>query len=116
MSCSRSDAQRDALCSFESAALARSSSFSAFSHFNTSTGSSLEPLLQLPANGGKGKQQQQQLLSLNAYIGAVPIAAALDRGATIVVTGRCVDSALVVAPLIHECECSETEASLQAQD
>lgn len=84
------------------ASLFSSSSFSAFSHFNTDSGSSLEPLLQLPS----GKDAKSgKLLSLNAYIGAATIAAALDRGATIVITGRCVDSALVVAPLIHECEC-----------
>lgn len=42
------------------------------------------------------------LLSLNAYIGAEPITEALKQGATIVVTGRCVDSALVLGPLAFE--------------
>lgn len=41
-------------------------------------------------------------ISVNAYLGARPIAAALDAGADVVVTGRVVDSALALGPLIHE--------------
>src|SRR5262249_5510214 len=48
-----------------------------------------------------GAPLPDRLLSANAYLGALPIARALDRGADIVITGRCVDSALALGPLIH---------------
>ena len=44
----------------------------------------------------------EKIASINAYLGAFPIAAALAAGADVVVTGRCVDSALMLGPLIHE--------------
>ncbi|HVP30739.1 MAG TPA: acyclic terpene utilization AtuA family protein [Myxococcota bacterium] len=43
---------------------------------------------------------RERVLSANAYLGADPIADALRRGAQIVVTGRCTDSALALAPLL----------------
>ncbi|HVV94246.1 MAG TPA: acyclic terpene utilization AtuA family protein [Hyphomicrobiales bacterium] len=49
-----------------------------------------------------GAPLPSRVLSANAYLGALPIAAALDRGADVVITGRCVDSALPLAALIHE--------------
>jgi hypothetical protein len=42
------------------------------------------------------------LLTANAYLGALPIKAAFDGGADIVVTGRCADSALALGILMHE--------------
>ncbi|PRP77693.1 hypothetical protein PROFUN_00554 [Planoprotostelium fungivorum] len=46
--------------------------------------------------------ESKLVMSANAYIGAFPIAQALEDGAQVVVTGRCVDSAIVLGPLIHE--------------
>ncbi|MBD5606810.1 MAG: DUF1446 domain-containing protein [Candidatus Eremiobacteraeota bacterium] len=43
-----------------------------------------------------------RMLSANAYLGAFPIATALERGADVVITGRCVDSALPLGALIAE--------------
>lgn len=42
-----------------------------------------------------------RLASINAYLGAFPIAAALAEGADIVITGRCVDSAVTLGACIH---------------
>ena len=49
-----------------------------------------------------GADLPAELASANAYFGAFPIAAALDAGADVVITGRCVDSAVTLGPLVHE--------------
>jgi hypothetical protein len=49
-----------------------------------------------------GAPLPRELTSANAYLGAFPIAAALSGGAEVVITGRCVDSALTLGVLIHE--------------
>ncbi len=49
-----------------------------------------------------GAEFPAQPWSANVYLGATPIAAALGAGADIVITGRCVDSALALGPLMHE--------------
>jgi len=41
------------------------------------------------------------ILSANAYIGAFPLAEALNTGADVVIAGRCTDTALALGPMIH---------------
>eukprot|EP00088_Acartia_fossae_P052439 TRINITY_DN5923_c0_g1_i1.p1 TRINITY_DN5923_c0_g1~~TRINITY_DN5923_c0_g1_i1.p1 ORF type:complete len:620 (-),score=121.10 TRINITY_DN5923_c0_g1_i1:453-2312(-) len=49
-----------------------------------------------------GKAFPSSVNSMNAYYGAGPIVKALEMGAEIVVTGRSTDSALALAPAMHE--------------
>jgi hypothetical protein len=71
------------------------------------TGDDLMPRLdELRADGVRewvsGEPLPARMLTANAYLGAIPIAQALARGADIVITGRCADSALALGILMHE--------------
>lgn len=48
-----------------------------------------------------GKPLPDKLVSANAYLGALPVKAALGAGAQVVITGRCVDSAVTLGVLMH---------------
>jgi hypothetical protein len=48
-----------------------------------------------------GAALPRHLLTANAYLGAIPVKAALDAGAQVVITGRCVDSAVTLGVLMH---------------
>ena len=45
---------------------------------------------------------RDRILSANAYIGAFPLVAALETGADVVIAGRSTDTALALAPMVHE--------------
>lgn len=61
-----------------------------------------------------GEEAPGQPGSLNAYLGARPVAVALDAGADVVITGRCVDAAVVIGPLMHEFGWKDDEYNLLA--
>jgi hypothetical protein len=48
-----------------------------------------------------GAALPDRLLTANAYLGALPIRDALAAGAQVVITGRCVDSAVTLGALMH---------------
>lgn len=50
-----------------------------------------------------------KVFTANAYLGGRPIAAALAAGADMVITGRVVDSALTLGPLMHEFGWTDTD-------
>ena len=49
-----------------------------------------------------GEPIPKMLVSMNAYLGAPAVTSALEQGADIIVTGRVVDSAVVLGALVHE--------------
>jgi hypothetical protein len=57
---------------------------------------------------------RDRIQSANAYVGAFPMAQALQTGADIVLTGRCADAALALAPMIHELGWKEDDWDLLA--
>ena len=70
------------------------------------TGDDVLPLLpQLREQGVRelqsGAPLPDRLLTANAYLGALPIRDALAAGAQVVITGRCVDSAVTLGALLH---------------
>lgn len=62
-----------------------------------------------------GEALPEQVASSNAYLGVVAIRDALNLGADIVITGRVVDSAVVLAPLLHEYQWSLDDYDKLAQ-
>jgi hypothetical protein len=56
-----------------------------------------------------------KVVTANAYLGASPIARALAMGADVVITGRCVDSALTLGILMHEFGWKTSDLDLLAQ-
>lgn len=72
------------------------------------TGDDVMPLLPALREAGTVRELQSgaslpaNVLTANAYLGALPVKAALDAGAQVVITGRCVDSAVTLGVLMHE--------------
>lgn len=56
-----------------------------------------------------GEPLPEKLMSSNCYLGALPIVAALEQGAQVVITGRCADSACTLAPLMFEFDWKTTD-------
>jgi hypothetical protein len=57
---------------------------------------------------------RDRLVSANAYLGSTPLTQALRLGARVVISGRCHDAALAVAPMRHEFDWSGSDHDLLA--
>ncbi len=57
---------------------------------------------------------RDRVLSANVYLGAAPVAKALDMGANVVIAGRITDTALALGPMIHEFGWQEDQWDLLA--
>lgn len=67
-----------------------------------------------PVDMQSGQPLPEKLISANTYFGALPVKAALDAGADIVITGRAVDSAATLGVLMHEFQWSANDWDLLA--
>ncbi len=63
---------------------------------------------------GASMPEANKVASVNTYLGAFPVAKALDAGANIVITGRVVDSAVTLGACIHEFGWGEQDWDLLA--
>ena len=84
------------------------------------TGDDVLPLVpQLREQGVREMQSgaplPARLLTANAYLGAIPIRDALAAGAQVVITGRCVDSAVTLGALMHAFDWREDDFDRLAQ-
>ena len=61
-----------------------------------------------------GSPLPKNILSMNAYLGAIPIKEALKEAPDIIITGRCVDSALVLGSLMYEYNWKKNDYDLLA--
>ena len=57
---------------------------------------------------------RDRVLSANAYIGAFPLVEALATGAQVIIAGRCTDTALTLAPMVHRFGWREDDQHLLA--
>ena len=84
------------------------------------TGDDVMPLLPRLREQGvrelqSGAALPDRLLTANAYLGALPIRDALAAGAQVVITGRCVDSAVTLGALMHAFDWREDDWDRLAQ-